>query len=302
MRMRPLACAALAGLGVLTTAGMAQAQSPPIRTAPETAAPAANGSTKLGDIVVTGSTLNEERAVGPYNKPEYIEHRRFTTTRVYLQTDPGEVQFEQWLEIREPKDYKNKDGEVRLRSEFEFGLADGVQLDLYAMTDQTRDGTQSGMDFRGWSAEVRYAPWKWNEVFGNPTAYFEYILRNGCADVIEPKLLLGGEVAPGWHWGANLVYERELATQDLIDEEFKVTGALSYALLDRKLSAGVEMEVAYAVEREVVGEVDRAREVHIGPSIQWRPLPQAHLDLVPLFGCTGESYRMKTFIVFGWKF
>jgi hypothetical protein len=304
MRTRWLAYTAWIGCSVLASSGLAEAQGPPIRTAPETAAPAGTRSKPLGEIVVTGSTLDEERAVGPYNKPEYVAARRFTTTRVYLQTDPGEVQFEQWLEIREPKD-THKDGEVRLREEFEFGLADGVQLDLYAMTDQVRDGTQSGMDFRGWSAEVRYAPWKWNEVFGNPTAYFEYALRNGVADVIEPKLLLGGEVAPGWHWGANLVYERELATKDLVDEEFKVTGALSYTILDRKLSAGIELEADYAVERvEDAGAiaVDRAREVHVGPSIQWRPLPQAHLDLVPLFGCTGESKRMKTFIVFGWKF
>jgi hypothetical protein len=301
MKSRWLACAAWIGCGLFASSGLAEAQGPPIRTAPETAAPATGGTTKLGEIVVVGSMLDEERAVGPYDKPEYIKARRFTTTRVYLQTDPGEVQFEQWIEIREPKDPK-KAGEVRLREEFEFGVANGVQLDLYAMTEQSREGTNSSMDIRGWSAEVRYAPWKWNEVFGNPTAYLEYILRNDSADVIEPKLLFGGEVAPGWHWGANLVYERELATEDLVDEEYKVTGALSYTILDRKLSAGVEMEAAYAVEREVAGEVDRAREVHVGPSIQWRPLPQAHLDVVPLFGCTGESNRMKMYIVFGWKF
>jgi hypothetical protein len=289
---------------VMLAAGAAYGQSLSFWPAPETAAPAGGGTPRRGEIVVVGSQLEEERAIGPYDKPEYIRQRRFTTTRVYLQTDPGEVEFEQWLEIRQPKD-RHKDTETRLRQEFEIGIAEHLQLDLYVLTEHIRDGVHSEFGFRGWSAEVRYAPWKWNAVFGNPTLYFEYILMNGEADTIEPKLLLGGELGPGWHWGLNLVYERELANRDDANEEYKLTAGLSYTLIDQKLSLGPEVELVYEAEREKAGgvaEVERSRQVHVGPSLQWRPRPTVHLDLVPLFGVTGESKRMKTFIVFGLKF
>jgi hypothetical protein len=292
--------AAALGVGMLA-AGTATGQTLSLLPAPEGTAPAAP---RRGEIVVVGSLLEEERAVGPYDKPEYITHRRFATTRVYLQTDPGETEFEQWMEIRMPKD-RNKDTEIRFREEFAFGLAEHVQVDLYANTEQVRSGADSEFNWRGWSAEVRYAPWKWNEVFGNPTLYFEYIFNNGAPDAVEPKLLFGGELAAGWHWGANLVYEGELSTRDEANEEYKVTLSASYTLIDQVLSLGPEVELAYEVERskgDGGAEAERSRQVHLGPSLQWRPLPRAHLDIVPLFGCTGESKRMKTFVVFGWKF
>ena len=40
-------------------------------------------------------------------------------------------------------------------------------------------------------------------------------------------------------------------------------------------------------------------EFLIGPSIQWRPGPRTHLDLLPLFGTTKDSPCVEAFIVFG---
>ena len=40
----------------------------------------------------------------------------------------------------------------------------------------------------------------------------------------------------------------------------------------------------------------------IGPSIQFRPLPQMHIDVAPLFGTTAAVERAKTYVVFGWEF
>lgn len=258
------------------------------------------------EVVIKAQVYSEEDRVGPYKQPEWTQHRRWPTTRVYLQQPPGGVEFEQWLEIRVPKQ-GGKNNEVRLRHELEFGLGSRLQLDLYAHTLWTRhrsgdDSADNSLEWRGWSAELRWALADWDEIFGNPTIYFEYILFNGAEETIEPKLLLGGEIAPGWHWGTNLVYERELAGFRDRTEEYKITAGISRTLIDKYLSIGAAAETAYVVERDGSTRADRAREVHIGPSLQFRPIPKAHLDLEPLWGVTGESKRLKMFIVFGWDF
>lgn len=126
-----------------------------------------------------------------------------------------------------------KANEARLREEFESGLGHRLQLDLYAHTAYkerraTDPSSANSLDWRGWSAEIRYALADWGEIIGNPTLYFEYILFNGAEPAIGPKLLLGGEIASGWHWGTNIVYERELAGERDRTQEYKVTLGLSH--------------------------------------------------------------------------
>jgi hypothetical protein len=36
--------------------------------------------------------------------------------------------------------------------------------------------------------------------------------------------------------------------------------------------------------------------------MQWRPTPRTHLDVVPLFGVTGQSPQVQSFIFFGIDF
>jgi hypothetical protein len=36
--------------------------------------------------------------------------------------------------------------------------------------------------------------------------------------------------------------------------------------------------------------------------MQFRPLPQMHIDVAPLFGVTHASPRAKIFVVLGWEF
>ncbi len=257
-------------------------------------------------IYVKAEKYAEEDRVGAYRQPEWTQHRRWPATRVYLQQPPGGIEFEQWLEIRIPKK-GGKRNEVRLREEFEFGLGDRFQLDIYYHTvyKERLNGeasTANTLDFRAWSGELRYALADWGEIFGNPTLYFEYILFNDAEASIEPKLLLGGEIVAGFHWGANLVYERELAGFKDRTEEFKVTLGLSHTISDTKFSVGISAEGAYTTEREDSTTAAREREIHLGPSIQYRPIPKAHVDIEPMWGCTGESKRLKMFLVFGWDF
>jgi len=254
------------------------------------------------EVFVVAGAPKEEYGIGPTRQSEWTTHRRFSATRVYIQQPPGGVEFEHWIEIREPKK-GGKPTEVRMREEFEFGLGGRWQLDLYMLTEyeDSREDINNQFGWRGWSAEVRYALADWNVIPGNPTLYFEYIFRNNSGDFIEPKLLLGGELAPGWHWGINFVYEREIARKSEQTIEAKITGGLSYTLIDQKLGIGPAFEAAYEAETEA-GVTGRSREFHFGPSIQFRPIPRAHLNLEPLWGCTGESKRVKIFLIFGWDF
>lgn len=268
-------------------------------------APKPDLTERVQTVTVVADALKEEYLVGPYQQPEWTQHRRFPSTRVYLQQPPGGVEFEQWFEIRVPKK-GGKNNVARISEEFEFGLAHHLQLDIYSRSEYTRHrGSQTAssntLSWRGWSAELRWAVADWDEVWGNPTFYFEYTLFNGGAEVIEPKLLLGGELASGWHWGMNFVHERSLAGKPDRAEEYKVTGGISHSLIDTEVSVGLAGETAYVVEREM-GVATRERELHVGPSIQFRPVPKAHFDIEALWGLTGQSKRAKIFVVFGWDF
>ena len=43
-------------------------------------------------------------------------------------------------------------------------------------------------------------------------------------------------------------------------------------------------------------------EILLGPSVQWRPFPAAHVDVAPLFGLTEKSVTVKLFMLAGWEF
>src|SRR5438132_6091040 len=129
--------------------------------------------TTMPEVVVTGSTnaetrpgwLGEEQYTGPYQQPEWTTERRFPGTRVYLQQQPWDVGFEQWVRYRD-----NKDGtkETRFQEEVELGLPHRFQLDLYETwaIDQDRRANQDE-----YSAEVRYALADWGKIPLNPTLY-----------------------------------------------------------------------------------------------------------------------------------
>lgn len=251
----------------------------------------------LKRVDVTPGELLEEQPVGEYNQPLWTTFRRFPTTRVYLQTPPGGVQFEQWVELRKKKDRRGDD-ETRLRQELEFGLGNRMQLDLYMRESHVRDGVNSTFDMTGYSAELRYALADWDEIWGNPTLYFEWIFNDGDADKIEPKLLLGGELARGWHWGVNLIHERTLAGRDSRTEEEAVTASISRTVIDHKFSVGAT--TAYSYESEPGTPRERTREWLLGPSLQFIPHERAALNIEPLWGMTAESKRLKLFVVFSW--
>jgi len=280
--------------------------------------------------LVTGDALKDELPVGPYRRPMWTLHRVSPQTRIYLQVDPGEVEFEQWLDIRLTKARGAKqDDKIRLSEEFEFGLGGRFQLDLYYNTLYSRNhGQNATLLDRSWAAELRYALADWGVIPGNPTLYLEYILWNNnpndatpgdqASASIEPKLLFGGEFAPSWHWGANFFYER---TFNASVREHGVTFSVLHTVVDKIFTAGFTAKFVYESDNVTSDQAgtERSHELYLGPSFQVRMASKeeemeingvktkvtrakAHLDIEPIFGCTGESSRVQLLLVFGWDF
>jgi hypothetical protein len=238
------------------------------------------------------SNLREEDPIGDYGQPRWTAHRRFPTTRVYV-VPAGKVEVEHWTRVKVPEKGPST---VETQYEIEFGLPGRIQIDLYAVTEKT--GSEGELDWSEHKYEVRYALADWGEIWGNPTLYAEWVESNGGPDKIEAKLLLGGEVTEGWHWGSNLVYEHEVSGE--LESEYELTLGLSHTIRDEKLSLGGEMKAALTDVHDDRGDFDESLE--IGPSLQWRPLPPMHVDIATLFGVTDDSRDADIFVVLGWEF
>jgi hypothetical protein len=251
-------------------------------------------SYEMPPVTVVGQTpgvLTEEQPIGPNEQPRWTAERRFPGTRIYVQP-PGVAQFEFWLRPTVPRS-----GPTQLRSlaELELGLPYRFQLDLYLRTEsQNNADTQVGE-----SVEIRWALADWNKIWGNPTLYLEWSRLENESDSIEAKLLLGGEIAPRWHWGVNL--SDELQTGGDRENEIEVTAGVSYTLVDSRFSVGAETECG-AVDTHNHRGTFNDKFFFLGPSFQYRPTEQVHIDFAPLAGIGGESPAFRAYLVIGYEF
>lgn len=240
------------------------------------------------------SDLKEEDLIGENHQPRWTAARRFTNTRVYV-IPPGEIEFEWWGRFTTPRDEK-KPSQARYLWEIEMGLPHRVQLDLYLGAEGT--GDKGMFDFVRQQLEVRWALADWDEIWGNPTLYLEYVNKKGEADAIEGKLLFGGEIVTGWHWGVNFVWERTIGDQ--LNNEWQASGGVSYTVIDMLLSVGLELQAIWEDTVHKRGHFDNI--YWGGPSVQYRPIPRMHVDLAFLAGFTEESPAYRVWIIMGWEF
>ena len=75
---------------------------------------------------------------------------------------------------------------------------------------------------------------------------------------------------------------------------------VSYTITDQILSAGIEMKLES--ETENGARSPSPIEFDIGPSVQWRPTHNSHVDLVPLFGVTSDSPHAEVWVIVGFDF
>lgn len=189
-----------------------------------------------------------------------------------------------------------KDGptEIQTMYEVEMGLPHRLQLDLYLVARTVGDD-ETYLDQK---FEIRYAFADWGKLPGNPALYAEYALIDRGSDKAELKLLLGDELAPRWHWGVNAVYEAELSGEQ--EHEYALTCGLSYTVVDEKLSVGVEVEGSITDTKDDRGNFEKA--LLIGPSVQYRPLRNMHVDIAPLIGVSEDAPAARAFLNVGWEF
>lgn len=250
---------------------------------------------EMPPITVEGKApLFEEDLIGDYAQPRWTAHRRFGETRVYV-IPPGMVEFEYWVRPTVGKD--GEPSKFRSLYEVEFGLPGRFQLDLYAVGNKTGKEGTFAIDTQ--QVELRYALADWGKIWGNPTLYAEWKQVSGDFDVAEGKLLLGGHIISGWHWGSNLVWEQQVGGPK--ERSLEWTTGWSYSARDAKLAVGFETQLALVSELESGTRGDSSTEFLIGPSFQFRFLPQMHLDFAPLFGVSKAAPRAKIFVVFGWE-
>lgn len=239
------------------------------------------------------SDLREEDRIGAYHQPRWTARRRFDETRVYV-VPQGDFEFEYWLVPEFPRE--GGETEVDQQYEVEIGLPHRFQLDLYTVAHKTGNSGPLGLDQT--KVELRWALADWGRLWGNPTLYLEWIGINNAPDHVETKLLFGGEIAPRLHWGANLVFEHEMGGEQT--NSYEGTGGLSYTIRDEKWSVGAEAKLAWEDVKASRGTY--TRETLLGPSLQFRPLPRAHVDLAALAGLGHDSPKAKMILILGWEF
>lgn len=241
------------------------------------------------------SDLDEEELIGSYLQPRWTAHRRFAGTRVYVLPEK-EIDAEFWAIAKIKK--HGEGAEYLTQWEVEFGLPNRFQLDLYFITRTEHAKGEKDKTFYDFAPELRYALADWGELWGNPTLYLEYKHQQDAPDVVETKILFGGEIASRWHWGTNFVWEQE--TSEERECVLEMTNAISYSMLDEKFSVGLEAKCEIA---NVAGARDHwENNCRIGPSIQYRPLKRMHIDFASIFGFTETSRLADVFLVVGFEF
>ncbi|GDY12436.1 hypothetical protein LBMAG53_13140 [Planctomycetota bacterium] len=247
-----------------------------------------------------GTGLREEDRVGSYEQPRWTARRRFTEVRSYVIPE-GQIEFEYWLIAKDFGKDKDDNGQtdnlVTQVFEVEMGLPYRFQFDLYQVWAKSESTGTTALDETKF--EIRWAFADWGVIWANPTLYLEWAQASGGYDAIEGKLLFSDELAPHWHWAANLVYERKVGGDEATAYEFNP--ALSYTLIDERLSVGVEGKFAYEDVKGARRHYEK--EILFGPNLQFRPAPQMHINASWLPEWTkGNALTSKTTLIVGWEF
>ena len=310
-----LLCTGVARSAPVPSAGQAAADH--AQPSPPATAPSAGGATaspfpihtwELPPLDVVGeerASLKEDERIGEYAQPRWSARRRFPTTRTYVMPK-GEVETEYWMRYTAPIKSLGDNREIRSYYELGFGLGHRLQLDVYVVTQQVG---HSAIEINREQIEVRYALADYGKIWGNPTLYLEWQHRNGENDWLEPKILLGGEIAPRWHAGFNMVLEREIGGKQ--ESEWDLTGGVSYTAVDEVFHTGVELYAeVHDTKSKRFAWGDTEQLFLGGPSFMVSPIPPFNLLVAPLFGvgkngaAPGEKLQgmFRLWFVTGWAF
>lgn len=227
--------------------------------------------------------------MGPYAQPRWtLEGRRFPTTEVYV-VPRNNVQLERSTEVRaalqNPPALQTRSGYL-----VEAGLGHRLQLGIGLERDP-EELQQPAAEPAREDLRLRYALADWNRLWGNPTLHLRWALDPEKPLAGELALLLGGDLAPRLHWGANLGVVRGLEGEAPW-HQYELSAALSWTLPRGGLSLGAEVKGTAAAGPLPSDAAVPAYALLVGPSLQWRPTSLLYLDLALLCGAgqtRGES-------------
>jgi hypothetical protein len=250
----------------------------------------------------TTTNPNELVVQGASQSPSFTQSRQFTTTRFWL-LDPGKQAIEAWYSSRIQKDgAKDGNGETTKhlwQLEYMFSPVRGLEVDLYFNYEWDKE---QKYHIEGAQLEARIAPWRYGEVFLNPVLYVEWHPRNRDVNRGELRLLLGGEIVRRLRGAINPFVEQNLDSAGpgstfLADREIGVTGALSYAVIDKVLSLGGETR--FVADQQGM-ESGYNKVAKVGPAF-WLRLVEERMFLTGsfLFGLTSRSDRYNPIVILG---
>jgi hypothetical protein len=259
-------------------------------------------ATAVPDVIVEGIRLSQE-LIGPYDQPRWTARGRFSSdTEIYVLPP-----YAFYIDCDYTGTVPRHGGETGnlLTQEFELGLPHRFQLayeNNFVLQKEHSQVTEQ-------TIEGRYALADWGKIPLNPTLFAEYRFGVGkdyadqedadesvprIPDSIEGRLLLGEQFAGNYQWALNIIHEFETGGEREWESGF--SQALTYAIRDEYLKAGIEMQLIRRTDADDRDEPEY--EFDIGPSFTWKPSEATRFDLATLFGTTRDSPAAAIYAVF----
>jgi hypothetical protein len=242
--------------------------------------------------------------LGEYAQPAWAERSRFSsTTSVYVLSPYEMFVGTIWEAIFRRHGKTLHD----LTQEVDFGLPHrfevGVENELGLVGSDAHETSVT--------AEARYAFANWNAIPLNPAISAEYIFGVGKSvkdtgsdkdlrrqpNAVAVRLLLGQNFADHFGYGLNVGLQQDVSRDS--GREFEISQSVAYGAMKGKLEFGAEMRYVHNTPQR--NPVDRD-ELVTGPTIGWKPTRQLRISLAPLFGCTGDSPRVESFVLVSYEF
>jgi hypothetical protein len=242
--------------------------------------------------------------MGEYAQPAWAERSRFSsTTSVYVLSPYEMFAGNIWQAIfrRHSKTLHDLTQEIDLGLQHRFEL--GVENELGLIGSDAHETSAT--------VEARYAFANWNAIPLNPAISAEYIFGVGTsvksatsdkdlhrqANAVAVRLLLGQNFGDHVGYGLNLGLQQDVSRDS--GREVEVSQSVAYGAMKGKLEFGAEMRYAHNTSQRNSDDRD---ELVAGPTIGWKPTRQLRISLAPLFGCTGDSPRVATFVLVSYEF
>jgi hypothetical protein len=242
--------------------------------------------------------------MGEYAQPAWAERSRFSsTTSVYVLSPYEMFAGNIWEAIfrRHGKTLHDLTQEIDFGLQHRFEL--GVENELGLVGSDAHETSAT--------VEARYAFANWNAIPLNPAISAEYIFGVGTsvknatsdedlhrqANAVAVRLLLGQNFGDHVGYGLNLGFLQDVSRDS--GREVEVSQSVAYGAMKGKLEFGAEMRYVHNTSQRNSDDRD---ELVAGPTIGWKPTRQLRINLAPLFGCTGDSPRVTTFVLVSYEF